>query len=114
MASLSRTWRTLNPLLEGDKPVAAESMSRAPFGSGHVRVAPRAAKSPLPGGQRACELGALGGTRTPTFGSVDSCAGIRTRSDLFVTSGAALLVVHAGPKHQKVVHPCGSSVAPSR
>ena len=30
-------------------------------------VAPRATKSPLPGGQRACELGALGGTRTPNL-----------------------------------------------
>ena len=109
MASLSRTWRTLNPLLEGDKPVAAESMSRAPFGSGHVRLAPRATKSPLPGGNGLVSRARSEGLSNPNLlGSVDSCAGIRTRSDLFVTSGAALPVVHAGPKHQKVVHPCGS------
>ena len=37
-----------------------------------------------------------------------SCARIRPRSDQFATSGSSLLVVHANPDHQKVVHPRGS------
>jgi hypothetical protein len=43
-----------------------------------------------------------------TFRFVDSCAGIRTRSDQFMTSGSSRPIVHAGPEHPKVVHPCGS------
>jgi hypothetical protein len=52
--------------------------------------------------------GALGGTRTPTFRSVDTSVGVRPRSDQFVTSGLSLPVVHMGPEHPKVVHSCGS------
>ena len=48
------------------------------------------------------------GTRTPAFRSVVPCAGIRTRSDQYVTSGSSLPVVQLGPEHSKVVHPCGS------
>ena len=44
--------RTYGHLLEGDKPVA---------------WLPKRKESPLPYGQRACELGALGGTRTPNL-----------------------------------------------
>jgi hypothetical protein len=40
-----------------------------------------------------------------TFRSVVPCAGIQTRSDQSVTSGASLPVVHARPESQKVVHP---------
>ena len=46
--------------------------------------------------------------RTPTFRSVDSCAGVRTRSDQSVTSGALLSAVHVSPKNWKVVRPRGS------
>jgi hypothetical protein len=49
------------------------------------------------------------GSRTGlTFRSVVTRAGIRTRSDQFVTSGSSLPVVQAGPDHPKVVHPRGS------
>jgi hypothetical protein len=43
-----------------------------------------------------------------TFRSVDSCAGVRPRSDRSVISGSSLPVVQAGPDHPKVVHPRGS------
>ena len=58
--------------------------------------------------EAAVDLGGLGGPRIPSLLTLDSCAGIRTRSDQSVTSGSSLLLVQAGPNHPKVVHPCGS------
>jgi len=43
-----------------------------------------------------------------TFRSVVPCAGIRTRSDRFVTSVAFRSVVRGSTENREVVHPCGS------
>ena len=43
-----------------------------------------------------------------TFQSVDTCVGVRIRSDQSVTSDASLPAVHVSPKLRKVVRPGGS------
>jgi hypothetical protein len=70
-ASIAITKDVYGHLLEGDKRAAAQSMSRALFVADMCAWLPawlpKRQESPLPGGQRACELGALGGTRTPNL-----------------------------------------------
>jgi hypothetical protein len=48
------------------------------------------------------------GTSPPTFCSVDSRTGVRSRSGRSVTSSSSLPVVRVGPGYAGVVHPCGS------
>ena len=44
--------------------------------------------------------------------SIDSCAGVRTRSERFVTSGAVLPAVHVSPEKREAVVRVASSMAP--
>ena len=44
----------------------------------------------------------------PSLLTVDARVVVQPGSDPFVTSGDSLPVVHVGPEHRKVVHPCGS------
>jgi hypothetical protein len=73
---------------------------------------PMAAATATARSQVAIDLGALGGTRTPSFRSVDSCAGIRTRSGPFVTSAASLPAVHVSPENRMPSVRVAPSVAP--
>jgi hypothetical protein len=86
----------------------AGSLWRPIFARGSQRGSHKDQKGPYPMRRKACELGALGGTRTPNHRSVDSRVSVRTRSDWFVTSGSSLPIVRIGSEHPEVVHPCGS------
>jgi hypothetical protein len=66
-ASIAITKDVYGHLLEGDKRAAAESIPRPCSAAEVCPWLPERQESPLPDGQRACELGALGGTRTPNL-----------------------------------------------
>jgi Phage integrase family len=74
-ASIAITKDVYGHLLEGDKRAAADSMRRALFGGSNTSANARGSqhgshkdqKSPCWNGQGACDLGALGGTRTPSL-----------------------------------------------
>jgi hypothetical protein len=66
------------------------------------------ARRHLPRGQRASELGALGGTRTPNLLIRSSMCGHPDRSDRSVTSDAFPPAVHTRPNSRKIVRPGGS------
>jgi hypothetical protein len=66
-ASITITKDVYGHLVEGDRRAVAASMSQALFGTEPAAVAPNGAKRPSPGRVGAYDLGALGGTRTPSL-----------------------------------------------
>jgi Phage integrase family len=71
-ASITITKDVYGHLVEGDRRAVAASMSQALFGPEPGAVAPSVAptggrKDPSPERVGACDLGALGGTRTPSL-----------------------------------------------
>jgi hypothetical protein len=85
----------------GDRSLVRPQSLRVPDGGPSVQV-----RVSLSAGRRNPNCNPYRGW--PTFCSVDSSAGIRTRSGPFVTSAASLPVIHMSPKSRRIVHSGGS------